>query len=1519
MTSFLSGFLAMFFAILLFMTMPAYAITNSPSTSVYSKTAYFSNSTINKENVLQLQTTNNLEIESYENMGAPLNVDSDVRESCEISKLSDIEAAKLMELTKDGYQGEEISDGGQDLDEKKDLGDIQLIGNTNDGETGIKVDAPSQITSAERFSFLADKKIEGPWGIGIILDDTIRVGRCDGLAQEECRVFGDGLSYRTSGTGIKSDFSMAISSLREESTKSTFNLSEEEYERIQNNILDENEPTFGIAKWDKEEQIKNSILTQNYSATSATTCNNSACVISTYSAFDKYYNTWFSTEMVVSSFGPMLFHSAGRLFNKLSYGVGASKMETPLGKLVNQSRAKLEGLRSSVLDVPSSILGRRRVDDYQRILKEEGLASYVTDLTVKKKLFSSGAQGFTDDVLRQGSDWSKLPADKKDKLFEAVQHLRSYAQASKHQLDSANKKFLDQIAAGISEDQAHIEYSKSIMKQIIDWDDVTFLDFIDWVKDKDDLAFLQGIAVKNAAAPPGQGIVELSTGGSYNLKSAMQKFSKDGSFTGEWPIVGKDATNVVFETTGAGNALKTFKLAPSKVVQSNVPIDDLYKHVAKYGEGTLSVRLPTGDLMPLNSSSIQSIVSNPAVGGNIDILESAWTEIPGGMSAIEFAKRFESKRIAGRVNTANINLNDLYYAMREQGYSKRASFNLLDFQFARENKMLTDYFTLKPAAMAKGTFFPIAYWNLKRGAGNKNFSGYMLPDTWTTLTVSTGVDDVYKAAYTDFYANEGSDQGDLFARVINSNVFAWKTLIEAALEKGLPTIKEFTDPWTGQTGLGEGRIMRDEVKDLAFYSHNEECFGCVVPISYENNYFTVNGFNSPQRLQIFLVEAAEASVKKESGTTIVAYSHATDLKGITMGEEGDPINLVDARKQGTTCDQKLREFGLGWAGSGSGGVLAVSSSLVYAFGGIGPGLITTGIQQLILAPELQGCIDDKEGYYVHFYAPPDMRADSKKSQEIISNESISDAFSKMAQGMNETISSENQNVVSQSMNKIKEQFQTFSEEAKSADILQATVNVLPPNSGTLTGTELFYFWYKGSAMPSGYDTKSKTIIKDGNTEVEINKVTGIISIDGEKIIDKEDHTRMSIDSGDMRIPAQVTPVTLNKALAPNTSETVFEMNTNKELFVRNKEILDCIQSAIKSQSGIEYSGDELTQVFGELTGVRTKSYGNIFVRDGEIFLEGTGPRVKGGLASKFIVNGFWETKLQDSEKDYNAGKFVSITFKHGTIVLKEETNQIIIWLRQHKDSVLTNKDVSGLNAKPTTIQDPNNNCPAPAIDLDAMAYPNDQFGQAKVDNFNKSMQHLGPFTQFTTDTKTFIFYAVLDPKTGECKDYFKVIDKETGKVLVDEEIVGGFAQSDDGTISFKTADGKQHAIKFDAENGVPKVSYNGQSPETLRTAQGTNGSFWYDPNTGTWYPENGMQIPLGQSFKDNGGYFSTDDGKFSGKGENPMTFNIGTQGTGAFSLPSLPENKIGIILFITLFLAISFISTIKIKKKKIEK
>lgn len=125
---------------------------------------------------------------------------------CNITSLSPLESKKIMDLTKENFQGEEISDGSSEKATGVDLKDLELIGQDNDGVTAVKQTVPSKAASAERFDFLSGRLISGPFGIGVVLEDTLRVGRCVDLEQENCRVYGNGLAFRTSGKGVSNMF-----------------------------------------------------------------------------------------------------------------------------------------------------------------------------------------------------------------------------------------------------------------------------------------------------------------------------------------------------------------------------------------------------------------------------------------------------------------------------------------------------------------------------------------------------------------------------------------------------------------------------------------------------------------------------------------------------------------------------------------------------------------------------------------------------------------------------------------------------------------------------------------------------------------------------------------------------------------------------------------------------------------------------------------------------------------------------------------------------------------------------------------------------------------------------------------------------------------------------------------------------------------------------------------------------------------------------------------------------------------
>jgi hypothetical protein len=1477
--------------------------------------------------------------------------------SCSVSTLTPSEAKGILDLTHNGFSGKAITDG-QDGNgaEVRDIGDTSLIGREIGGDKAIKVTAPNYATNANRFSALDGYTFSGPFGIGLILDDTLRVGRCTNLPQSQCLINGDGLQTRTSGVGFKEDLTNAFNSVvGTTKTVAEAALSAADYNKMRNNYLPIDSNDFKTGSFGKGEAVSNSILTNEFLAKSATTCNNSACTISTYSAFDKYFNAWLTTDLVVTNIGPMLLHKSNKLLTQAYKSFGGDPLKSKFGLHLPQ---KLSTFYSGITS-PMSLFGTARDQRFKALMQESGLTQIIEEpLIIKRNLWRSGGGGEIGKLTDPSSPLWKLTPEKRKQAFEAIEHLNAYSRASAEYIDEAKNTYLaakkaaadipDPALRAAAEQSAKMDFAMKSATNLDDWDNVLALDYEDWAKANEDIFSFGGYAVKkNGDWANDTGFVDISSGQPFNFKRVVQTFGRDG----DWSKWAGSMDTSTFKVAADGRSLQLYKIAPKSIVEGgeNVGIQELRFHLSNSGAGTLSIKFPDGTYRPLNEASIKYIESNPALPGHVSVFNSGYVPAEP-MTPDDFANRVLDERALGRPKTAVRATDDLKNALIQNEYVPRNYTSLLDKQFAAEGDMIKNYYKNPVTGVYKGLVLPVLYWDFKQGGanytGNKDYSAFLLPDSWSTLTITQGVDKIYSDAYIDFFVNEGSDQGDMFKRAFNSLPFVWTQVVKMGAATN-QTVADTLSRASGGFFEGAGS-MRDTVGDVAFYSQNENCSGCFGKLNLYNDskgqYLVLNGFSAPVTLQAFLLEASTQEEKSEQGSTIISYAHHSSLQGKTGQVEGEAIDISKARINEATCDQRLRKFGLGWAGNAAGGVLGAVENVGYLVG-FGPGLMVSLVQQLTIGRELQDCIDDVEGYYVHFYAPPTAQAAKAKTTNAISNEKVAETLSSLTDKLDsivkektpsettrtgtnvtpvrstsvqENTTTANANPVQKSMDSLKSQFDEFASKAKQANILQATVDLMAPTSGKIMGKDIFYFWFKDTMMPGEYRTSGKTIISDGNMQLEADFSNGTLKLNGKTLIDSNnaDHTRMI--AHDLKIPADIVPMTLNKVSAPMNSNPVFELNTFGEVKVMNAQVLNCIQRAVFDQVGIEYAGDELTQVFGSLQKISTQTYGTIFARGGKIYLEGLGPRAQGEAGSRLVIDGYWNTKLVvDSNTSADTGKFVSMNFERGTIVLKPETNEIIVWLRQHKDSILMNSDVKGLNAKLTSVKDPENECDTPAIDLEAVPFNNDELGTKKVDNFNKSMGKLGPFTQFTTGNRIYEFYSQKDATSGECKNFFRVRDRNTGKILTDQEIIGGVKQSADGTISFTTADGKQHTLSFDAENGVPKISYDGGPAETLLSAQGPNGSFWYDPEKGMWYPENGLQVPLNQAFKDNGAWFGTDSkGNVVGTPENKITFNAGnTAGTG-FSLPSMPQTAAGIALFVTLFLIAAFMLTSGRQRKR---
>jgi hypothetical protein len=472
--------------------------------------------------------------------------------------------------------------------------------------------------------------------------------------------------------------------------------------------------------------------------------------------------------------------------------------------------------------------------------------------------------------------------------------------------------------------------------------------------------------------------------------------------------------------------------------------------------------------------------------------------------------------------------------------------------------------------------------------------------------------------------------------------------------------------------------------------------------------------------------------------------------------------------------------------------------------------------------------------------------------------------------------------------------------AEENDIVEALLRTEGYSTGQFKGKDLFYLWVEGGSdlQPTDYLTEGKSVIRGKDANVEIDFKTGTVFVNGKPVITNPDIARLySINTA---IPAGELPNSITKVGLPTDSKAVvFQMNVKGGMLVKENSVLDCIKNGVLEQTGTPMNSNDLTEVFGPVNAIVTDSHPNIYpdLTGNRIIAEGLPRKIAQGAESRVDILANRDTQLFESlDKDPNVGKMKSIQFKNGFILFKPETNELIVWLKHNEKAILSQNDVSGLLAKKTTSTNPETGCDEPAIDLEAKGIPDSEQSMYKVGLFNDALKKMGPFKIFDTPTKRFIFYSKLED--GKCRDYFKVIDKETGKVLVDQPI-DSIEQTPDG-VRIKTADGKTHDLAFSAQNGVPMLTYNGVT-EPLRSAQGNNGAFWYDPEKGQWYAENGQLLPLLEAFKNKGllSQANPNGTVNTVPGGNPLNINIG-QGTGGeFTLASLPENFLLLIIYLS--------------------
>lgn len=919
-----------------------------------------------------------------------------------------------------------------------------------------------------------------------------------------------------------------------------------------------------------------------------------------------------------------------------------------------------------------------------------------------------------------------------------------------------------------------------------------------------------------------------------------------------------------------------------------------------------------------------------------------------------------------------------------------------------------------------------AYWEIKTGGntlfgdtiGLTKWSAYQLPETYTALHIKHKENGtIYADSYIDFFANEGSDQGDLFMKYMNSMMF-WST---SALKK---VVDEIGSNWSETAvdkfrSITEGQIKRSKTDDIVLITNNissgcnQSCTFTVgadyveketknaslsimelqkpdtnasldtnassdtnasantnTTLDTNSSDYNITQFakaksaNEPKNkvdyssIKISTITPIEVTTNnyilentsKESlklGQTLITFSHHTDYDGTVAKQSTEKaVDLVEARDKEETCEQKVTNLNLMGIPIGkvipksfrnhrfvTGAIVAQKFAyMVFPGAGyfssfIGPALVSDLPMQLLIMPEIHGCVDDQEGLYAHFFVSSQEEERLAKDSKTKVGEAIIDGTKKVEETVSKITSGTD---LEKGVKAGSEEVKKYVEEKIIEDpIVQSTFNT---GGGVNTDIEGQIFFIeigpKARCMASGYNDKGVEVLKDKDTNIEltIDREKGEMTVKDEngntKTIIGNDHKDFVRIIGDnLGIPAKVVPRSLSYIPIPNDSNPLFEIDAYGNLSVKNPDFFDCLRAGYEAQTGLTMNSNakNLTEYLGTVTvtndfnpnGAYTTSYLGTSIIAGNA---GLPRKLASGNTAKMKILGDRTARLGPIDgNDQTIGINVSVQFQYGQLLYSEEAHAYIMWVQTTTET--NGNDIASMKGEVKKTK-ATNGCDTEEIGINLNASPTKDDDQAKanVNKLNKAFEKVGPFQMFDTKTKTFIFY-VSDPP--ECEQRLKIIDKETGEIY--DKKIDSFEQTPNG-ISVKTADGQTHNLEFSSEDGVPRLTYNGEK-DTLTSAQGKNGAFWFDPDTGNWYTTNGNLIPLNGAFKDGVSFGVDGNGKVVGTpGTN--VFNIGSggsgKGSGGFNIPLTPESKIMLILYIGIIMS-GFVLIYMDRKRKTKK
>ncbi|MCD6434249.1 MAG: hypothetical protein J7L14_01415 [Candidatus Diapherotrites archaeon] len=1456
-------------------------------------------------------------------------ISQDATFSCLNESLSKEEAQRLFDLAAKGFEADEFNSGKPAKKDREKLDQNNVLLEGPEG-TALRQEVPSQKMSPDELAHLLNTYYMGPFAIGVDLSDTFRLGRCketdknNMLDLNRCYLFEKNLVYRNSAQGIVKDVGIVWDDLKSIFLKKPAELTQEEFETLRARFAKETGVTPEEAKTAEEElkqdtnaakdtnkpfitslkerilnsaksfkysylrrkalnPIQNTMLADSFRVTMLTNCTSGKCLISTYSLFDKFYNSWFSTELVLSNFGPVLFGEASRLL-----AIGTAKGWLPD---ISETRA-VKWLRAKFMSA-DSWYGRRLAKQYWHRVRRGAFGEFwdewLEDPTyqifkgtdIRKRMRSMMAE---DGILGKIKD-----LEKRRELVRSIAEMRSVWRAEYALLEQAEKQ-AKKIAAKQGQEAADLFLGQQCAKRYSNLDDLFNLDMPDYIQNSPSLG-LYDIAFRDVET--GEFIRPIED--PWQWGRLVAGFGETGDFS--------RAVELRFtrppKTKDEIIKLPLYKASIDREV-AEIPVADLENALTKFKD--YFVRLDNGKIVRLSGANLERIKKH-AVGGTVKIYSGGYEHV-ADLTPHDFAKIMIAPRIKGFYKKGMKNLDDIYSFLRSEGYGGRRYWSLLDRAIVSEQKLLDAYFSLKGGV--KWSLYPLLYWGAKRGFGIQGLSAYMLPYTfpsaWKKISLELEEGKIYNDAYVDLFAQAGSDEGDILIQVIRK--LPWLQIYDYMAKLYKPAADIFN--------MLLNKKLRTKVENLAFYATSQQnCDSCRVILRSNDLEFFKAAFEVPSRVRAYVWEDTLSEEARKQGSTIIAFAHHTNLNGLLNDKQTGKIELDKAISEKKTCRDAVKKAFFGWdLGHKVAGIMAAGEAVTYAIFGTGAGIFGSLLQQIVFAPKLAHCIDTDGGYYIHLFVPSKeiLSKDEKRKNEL-STENVAEMVRQGAESFLNSLKFAENTTAGKKLNQVRRNLQRLVENAKSIEVAQANIEASNVQS-ELVSQDVFYFWFKGQTQPSSYRTQGKRVLidKDNNQQVSIDFKKGKILVDGKEIVFRPDIVRLSSINTD--IPADEVPQRITKAKLNLIHKPIFMMDASGNVIVPDSSLLRCIKQGVLEQTGLELTSTNLREVFGLATAVITTTH-NIIPKEKRIIASGATRFIADGSNAKAIVYADANVEVIATKK-FEAGSLESIQFQYGVIIYNPKTNELIIWLRHNSKGILTQNDVSGLRGKLVQTKNPLTDCPEPAVELEALPVEGSDQSKVKVDAFNKAIKKVGPFQILETPTKRFIIYSKL--VDGECKDFFKIIDKRTGDVYESE--IKNIVPTDKG-IEIETKDGKKHNIEFSTENGVPKLKYDNLPPETLVKAQGKNGSFYYDPERGLWIPENAQLLPLLEAFRQNGVSTQVAPGgnATSTATGNTMNVQIAPSTASLLDLPTT-DRRIFPLELILLICAILTIFVMEFRKRK---